>query len=71
MCGDTCNVHTGTWGASLPQIFRESTLCHVPSSPSGPISEVVQFKSYPKETNKNQNRLIGRRVVLGMEPKAW
>lgn len=45
-------------------------LCHVSPSPSGPISKVVQFKSYPEETNKNQSRLTGRRVVLGMEPKA-
>lgn len=71
MCGDTWNVHTGIWGASLPQIFRGSTACHVPPSPSGSISEVVQFKLYSEEANKYQNRLIGRRVVLGMEPKAW
>lgn len=64
--GNTWNVHPGTQEASLPQIFLETYYVPCALKPSG---EIEQLKSYPKETNKDPNNLLG--VILGMEPKAW
>lgn len=64
--GNTWNVDPGTQETSLPQIFLGTYYVPCAIKPSG---EIEQFKSYPKETNKNPNNLLG--VILGMEPKAW
>lgn len=61
-------MYPGTQETSLPQIFLGTYYVPCALKPSGAIE---QFKLYPKETNKNPHNLLGKSVILGMEPKVW